>query len=294
MDSVFGAFILERLVGFLTDVKDKKKNSNEDTYDIIIYDGIGSDETLRMISAASKTRLYLKYVRNMAEKTDLGRLATPSVLRLLDEALDLTDRRSFLNGPRGSELWDILENKLEKGASVFDDPNRFGCFIVMDPNNPVSVNSALRYWGCAIQAGTQVSGAIASTTSSPGLSDEVRQKFSPLPYACLPDLSMHDPSSWDKILQNSLNQDGRALFSPSASSASSITSPVEFDTAKKSVTLFMPGFNKSEIKLYQYRGGSELLVEAGDQRRVIALPPKIQGKVGGAKFMERSLVITMR
>lgn len=43
----------------------------------------------------------------------------------------------------------------------------------------------------------------------------------------------------------------------------------------------------------QYRGGSELLVEAGDQRRVIPLPPEIQGKVGGAKFQDRSLVITL-
>lgn len=44
----------------------------------------------------------------------------------------------------------------------------------------------------------------------------------------------------------------------------------------------------------QYRGGSELLVEAGDQRRVIRLPPEIQGKVRGAKFADRKLVITMR
>lgn len=43
----------------------------------------------------------------------------------------------------------------------------------------------------------------------------------------------------------------------------------------------------------QYRGGSELLVEAGDQRRVIPLPPEIQGKVGGAKFWNSSLVITL-
>lgn len=43
----------------------------------------------------------------------------------------------------------------------------------------------------------------------------------------------------------------------------------------------------------QYRGGSELLVEAGDQRRVIPLPKEIQGKVGGAKFADRSLVITL-
>ena len=44
----------------------------------------------------------------------------------------------------------------------------------------------------------------------------------------------------------------------------------------------------------QYRGGSELLVEAGDQRRVIRLPSEIQGEVGGAKFIDRSLVVTMR
>lgn len=44
----------------------------------------------------------------------------------------------------------------------------------------------------------------------------------------------------------------------------------------------------------QYRGGSDLLVEAGDQRRVIQLPSDMQGKVGGAKFIDRSLVITMR
>ena len=44
----------------------------------------------------------------------------------------------------------------------------------------------------------------------------------------------------------------------------------------------------------QCRGGSELVAEAGDQRRVICLPTKIQGKVGGAKFVDRSLVITVR
>jgi len=44
----------------------------------------------------------------------------------------------------------------------------------------------------------------------------------------------------------------------------------------------------------QYRGGSELLIEAGDQRRVIHLPSQIQGKVGGAKFVDRSLIVTMR
>ncbi|KAJ6902939.1 hypothetical protein NC651_020428 [Populus alba x Populus x berolinensis] len=132
--------------------------SNEDNFEIIIYDGVSSDETLRMIGAASKARLYLKYLRNFAEKTDLGRLAGPSLLRLVDEALSLSGSKYNLNGKMSTEMWDSLERILE----------------------------------------------------------------------------------------------------------------------------------------VKYRGGSELVAEAGDQRRVICLPTKIQGKVGGAKFVDRSLVITVR
>lgn len=48
------------------------------------------------------------------------------------------------------------------------------------------------------------------------------------------------------------------------------------------------------LLILQFRGGSELLVEAGDQRRVIRLPSQVQGKVGGAKFIDRSIIITIR
>lgn len=58
-------------------------------------------------------RLYLKYLRNMAEKTDLGRLAGPSLVRLVDEAISLTGRGSSLNGKISSEIWDTLEQILE-------------------------------------------------------------------------------------------------------------------------------------------------------------------------------------
>ena len=44
----------------------------------------------------------------------------------------------------------------------------------------------------------------------------------------------------------------------------------------------------------QYRGGSELLIEAGDQRRVIKLPLAMQGKVGGAKFVDGNLIVSIR
>lgn len=165
----------------------------------------------------------------------------------------------------------------------------------MDPNNPASVDSALRYWGCTIQAGAQVSGAVAP--DSPNLNSEskgkVKEMFSPLPFAFTPNISASSPLDWNEILLNNASENARYVLNLPTSRCISMTPPVKFEAAKKLVTLFMPGFDKSEIKLYQFRGGSELLVEAGDQRRVIHLPPGIQGKVGGAKFVDRNLVVTM-
>lgn len=294
MDPIFSAYALERLIGFFRKVAEK--NHNKEKFDIIIYDGLSSEEILRMISAASKARLYLKYLRNMAEKTDLGRLGGPSILRLVDEAMDISGSPSLLNGQISAEIWDTLERMLERGSSAFSEPQKFGCFLVMDPGNQISINSALRYWGCAIQASAHVSGAlgIASPHSNAESVERVEKTFSPLPFASIPNLSIGSALDWNAIMLNPDNEDARNLFSMPVSGSSSKISPVVFDAAKKTVTLLMPGFDKTEIKLYQYRGGSELLVEAGDQRRVIRLPSKIQGKVGGAKFIDRSLVITMR
>lgn len=293
MDSIFSALALERLVGFFGNVA--QINHQQNKFDIIIYDGISSEEMLRMIGATSKARLYLKYMRNMADKTDLGRLASPSFLRLVNEAVSSDGRGSSLNGKTSTEIWDTLDRTLEKGSSSFAEPFKFGCYLVMNPDN-TSVNCALRYWGCAIQAGALVSGAFA--VASPELSRESAEKFkslfSPIPFGLIPHLSTSYPKDWNATVLNTISEDARDILSHSASHSSSTMSPVKFDLAKKSVTLFMPGFDKSEIKLYQYRGGSELLVEAGDQRRVIRLPSGIQGKVGGAKFIDRSLVVTMR
>lgn len=58
-------------------------------------------------------RLYLKYLRSLAEKTDLGRLAGPSLLRLVDEAMGISGKPSQLNGTMSAEIWDSLERILE-------------------------------------------------------------------------------------------------------------------------------------------------------------------------------------
>ncbi|CAH2033919.1 unnamed protein product [Thlaspi arvense] len=296
MDSIFTMLELERLVGFFRQAT--RKNHKGKAFDVVIYDGISTEETLRMIGLSSKTRLYVKYLRNLAEKTDLGRLTSPSIMRFVDESMNISGNKSPFDGMTSAAMWDALERFLETGASAWRDTDRFRSFLVMDPNNPMSVKSALRYWGCTIQAGSHASAAFAISYSSNLTTTESskfpKDDFVPLPFASASVPFTKNGLDWDKVLLDQANSSVRELLSGTLSQRSSLTPPVTFDTAKKSVTLFMPGFEKSEIKLYQYRGGSELLIEAGDQRRVIHLPSQIQGKVGGAKFVDRSLIITMR
>lgn len=135
---------------------------------------------------------------------------------------------------------------------MYAEPHKFGCYLMMNPDNPISVNSALRYWGCAIQAGAQVSGAFGiTTTNSPpmSLAETVKTNFSPLPYAFIPHLRFDNHTHWNDILVRNDSKDGRGLLSET--SDNSPLSSVKFDPTNKSVKLFMPGFDKSEIKLYQ-------------------------------------------
>ncbi|XP_022726990.1 uncharacterized protein At1g26090, chloroplastic isoform X2 [Durio zibethinus] len=252
MDSIFSVLALVRLLGLFG--KWARRNHQKDKFDIIIYDGISTEETLRMIGASSKARLYLKYLRSMAEKTDLGRLAGPSLLRLVDEAIGISGKPSQLNGIMSAEIWDSLERILERGSSTVSEPHQFGCFLVMNPNIPTSLNSALRYWGCAIQAGTLVSGAFA--IASPHLDvkfmENMEENFSPLPFAFIPNLSMGSSQDLNAIILNNSSEGARDLLSLPAGQKSRMVSSINFDAARKSVTLLMPGFDKSEIKLYQF------------------------------------------
>lgn len=141
----------------------------------------------------------------------------------------------------------------QRGSSAFSNPQRFGCFLVMDPNNPISVNSALRYWGCTIQAGAQVSGAFGISSQQQNLESFKRAKedFSPLPSAFISSSLTNSPIDWSRVLLDTVNEDARHLLTSLSSQSSNMTSSVKFDVKRKSVTLFMPGFDKSEIKLYQ-------------------------------------------
>lgn len=232
-------------------------------------------------------RSYLRYVRDLAEKTDMGRLASPSLLKLIYDAAKPNGKTS--EGRLSTEIWNEIEQLLERVLVWFADPSNLACFLIMDPRRSISVSSALRYWGCTTQAGGQICGAFGYTEDPSEMHQEVARKFLPLSFSFLPFFSNDSSADWSRAL-SSLSQNTKEQLM----NTSTVYPSVSFDAVQKSVTLFMPGFDKSEIKLYQYRGGSELLIEAGDQRRVIKLPPAMQGKVGGAKFVDRNLIVSIR
>lgn len=108
----------------------------------------------------------------------------------------------------------------------------------MDLTQPASVSAALRYWGCAIQAGTHVSAAFGFLPQVSPVEKEASEKFSPLPFSILPlDSSV---SSFTSSAKELLKCGPKCKYSY-----------VTFDPKEKTVTLFMPGFDKSEIKLFQ-------------------------------------------
>lgn len=147
---------------------------------------------------------------------------------------------------------------MQRGSSSVAEQH--GCFLVMDPANRASVESALRYWGRTLQAGAKVSGAFASASHmDTELLNRAKNKFLPLPFASVPEISVDSDLNWNDIMLDPLAEEARNTLSSSSGHNKSNMPSVNFDMVQKTVSLLMPGFDKSEIKLYQVRPNPTLL-----------------------------------
>jgi arsenite-transporting ATPase len=114
---------------------------------------------------------------------------------------------------------------------------------------------------------------------SSGTSLNLSEEFTPLPVSIVPHVKTDE---WQTLIDSLPNFVAQALQAPK---------PIEIDVHEQKVRLFLPGFDKKQVKLTQY--GPEVTVEAGDQRRNIFLPPALSGKpVAGAKFQNNYLIIS--
>lgn len=242
-------------------------------YDAIIYDGSGDALTLRMLGMPESLSWYVRRFRQLFVNSDLGKsiAESPLIQPLITSFFNVNWTADNFAQPTNQ-----VNNFLDQGKAALADPHRVAAFLVSKPD-PLELASCRYLWGSAQQIGLTVGGIIiVSPQSNPNI---LAQEFAPLPVNVVPDVPSGE---WQPIIDALPNLAQQALQAPK---------PIEIDIHNQQVRLFLPGFDKKQVKLTQY--GPEVTVEAGDQRRNLLLPPALSGKqVTGAKFQQSYLIIS--
>jgi|SRR5579883_120125 len=242
-------------------------------YDAIVYDGAGDSSTLRMLGLPESLSWYVRRFRQLFVNSDLGKAISesPLIQPLISTFFNFNWTSDSFAQPTNQ-----VNNLLDKGRAALADPKHVAAFLVTT-NDPIDVPTARYLWGSAQQVGLTVGGVIHVSSDT---AVNVGEEFTPLPVSVVPDVNTGE---WQPLI------DALPKFVDQATQA---PKPIEIDTHNRQVRLFLPGFDKKQVKLTQY--GPEITVEAGDQRRNIILPPALSGRsVTGAKFQNNYLIISL-
>jgi anion-transporting ArsA/GET3 family ATPase len=240
-------------------------------YDVIIYNGRGDLETLRLLGVPDVLNWYFHRFRQVFEALDLSKIADsiggPIASALITANVDTKKIEQEMNRIRE---W------IAQGIAVVNDPQRLTAYLVTN-DEPDAIAEARWLWGSAQQVNLRVSGVLASDPQSATL-PELKHAFAPLKVNALPKFYSED---WAAIVD--------AL--PDFMATVAIPEPLTIDIDQRQVQVFLPGFTKKQVKLTQF--GSELTIEAGDQRRNIFLPPEFRGQpIQSGKFEAPYLVVS--
>ncbi|MBW4543455.1 MAG: ArsA family ATPase [Symplocastrum torsivum CPER-KK1] len=248
-----------------------REYENSGKYDAIIYDGSGDQATLRMLGLPEILSWYIRRFRKVVEDSDVWKSVSPFIQPITSTVLTVSwTGDSFAQAPTNQ-----ANNLLEQGKAALTDPNRVAAYLVTT-DDPVAIATAKYLWGSAQQVGLTVGGTLLNRAST---SDAVAAEFEPLPLTTIPSRTDDD---WQPLMD--------AL--PDFKQATQAPRPITIDIPARQVRLFLPGFDKKQVKLTQ--SGPEITIEAGDQRRNILLPPQLSGQpVKGAKFQNSYLTISL-
>jgi arsenite-transporting ATPase len=221
-----------------------------------------------MVGLPESLSWYVRRFRQLFANSDLGRSISESPLI---QPLVSTFFNINWTSDNFSQPTNLANNFLDKGKAVLSDPKRFAAFLVTS-DDPVEVLTARYLWGAAQQVDLTVGGVIQVGAGEMNLNEE----FAPL------NITQITADNWQGMMDALPDFATQAIAAPK---------PIEIDVNGRQVRLFLPGFDKKQVKLTQY--GPEVTIEAGDQRRNIALPPALSGKpVTGAKFQNNYLIIS--
>ncbi len=240
-------------------------------YDVIIYDSNSSQDTLRMLGMPEILSWYFRRFRQVMADSDLGKALSPFIQPLTSAILNV----SWSADDLAQQPTNQSTQMLEQGKSAVADPNRVASYLVTN-SDPTAIATAKYFWGSAQQVGLTVGGVLLNQSSS---AEALVTEFAPLKVNPLPTQS--SANDWQPLVE--------AL--PDFKQAAKAPRPIVIDIIARQVRLFLPGFNKKQVKLTQY--GPEVTIEAGDQRRNILLPPQLSGQpVKGAKFQDQYLIVS--
>jgi anion-transporting ArsA/GET3 family ATPase len=239
-------------------------------YDVIVYDGTGDLTTLRMAGMADGLSWYLRRFVSVVEESDLWKTVSP----ILQPAMAAVLTVAWTGESAISAPLQAANSFLAKSQDVISNPQRVVGYLVTT-EDPAAVATAKYLWGSSQQSGLTIGGAIVNRSTA---IDTIAAEFSPLETTALPERSGTD---WQALI-DALPDFSRPVTAPR---------PMAIDIATREVRLYLPGFDKTQVKLTQ--SGPEVTIEAGDQRRNILLPPPLKGaSVTGAKFQNGYLIIS--
>lgn len=240
------------------------------SYDVIVFDGQSAMDTLRMFGLPEILDWYVRRFRGVFQQSDLGKALAPFIQPVASAVLSIDWQGDVLDRPTGE-----MRSVLEQGREAVSNPTRVMGLLATTPAAD-AVATARYLWGSAQQIGLTVGGVLVSRGE---FGTDQEGSFAPLPHMAIPTLAK---GNWDPLM---------AALPDIAQLTNSAPRSIVVDIAAKTVKLFLPSFDKSQVELTQY--GPEVTVEAGDQRRNLLLPPQLQGKaVAGAKFQDQYLVLS--
>lgn len=241
-----------------------------DRYDVIVFDGAGDQTTLRAIGTLEIASWYLRRFRQVFANSDLGKTIVPLLQPIAATVLNVSWTGDLFDQPAMQQMNSVLE----QGRTALADPNRVAAYLVTTVDEGAIV-TAKYLWGAAQQAGLTVAGVLLNQSQETSV---LADQFQPLPINVVPTQSVND---WQPLVD--------AL--PDFNQAAQAPRPIAVNVAERKVSLFLPGFDRKQVKLTQY--GPELTIEAGDQRRNVLLPPELRGRsVTSAKFQDGFLIIS--
>jgi arsenite-transporting ATPase len=249
-----------------------RKYFESDEYDVIVYDGREGLETLRMIGIPTTVNWYFRRFHQVFEALDISKIAD-SIGGPIASALVAVN----IDNRRVQESVAQVRSWIDRGVAIVQDAQQLTAYLTTT-ETPAAIATARWLWGSAQQVDLQVSGVLVHQASASTDLEKLRHAFEPLEVYLIPASNDHE---WSSILA--------AL--PDFNVRPPIPQSVIIDKEQRQVRIFLPGFTKHQVRLSQ--STSELTIEAGDQRRNIALPPEWSGlPVASGKFETPYLIVS--